>query len=570
MLVAQGSILLATAVIATEALGTNSSANHIFNAIHSSMRQWGSSLNHNGMSFFVSTVPAGTEFYHGTTSPTRINGTQWLAFEPEHALIFARPHGRPPPKDDEPRAPPFDNPNDEGYDVPPQPILWHGHPILPWQRIHPPRRPAPPPQQPIAPSPASPADQQQQPLLAPPPSHPDRPDRAGPGPGYLHTYHTLHALHLLYLDGQSAAKSTLGTLDTQDLILRPLLPSPSASPSPSPSSGPMDEAHRAADLCALASTIWQGKIDGFLRMEGGFEVILCDFEKHLRVEKISKVLTRTWGEQGIGYYRAVARRYDGIGGGRVRVDYEGMVSAFGVEGAVGWDGKGRVRVGGDEGVRGEVGRRVGEMVMQRAQGKGEGEGAGEGMGKGVDWQAVVDMVVGRYGGRIESWTSGKARTFEGLKGEIMGMLRPFVDADHRDGGKEVKRCARQFWPATVEREAKDLGTAAKAVKEVSHVVCQELYNAGTAKTYRQAIEILQALRQWLSWTTWKRCRGCSVDEICFLPIWPVGSEQDFEQPQCLDEVPMDEKHNGYWGRPGPPPGKDRPKPPGSPEERRRG
>ncbi|KAF2227048.1 hypothetical protein BDZ85DRAFT_257170 [Elsinoe ampelina] len=197
-------------------------------------------------------------------------------------------------------------------------------------------------------------------------------------------------------------------------------------------------------------------------------------------------------------------------------------------------------------------------------------GGRKGRGKGVDWQGVVDMVVGRYGDRIESWTSGKARTLEALKGEVMEMLRPFVDADHRDEGEEVERCARQFWPATVEREADDLGTAAKAVKEVCHAVCQGLYTAGKAETYRQAIQTLQALRQWLGWTTWKRCRGCSVDEICFLPIWPMGSEQDFEHPQCLDEVPMDEKHNGYWGRPGPPPGKDRRKQPGSSKGRRRG
>ncbi|KAJ4290997.1 hypothetical protein N0V90_010193 [Kalmusia sp. IMI 367209] len=32
------------------------------------MRQWGSSLNHNGMSFFMATVPTGTQLYHGTAN----------------------------------------------------------------------------------------------------------------------------------------------------------------------------------------------------------------------------------------------------------------------------------------------------------------------------------------------------------------------------------------------------------------------------------------------------------------------------------------------------------------------
>ncbi len=64
-------------------------ANHIFNAIHSSMRQWGSSLNHNGMSFFPAVVPAGTQFYHGRGAEEPVQGLEWLAYEPEHALGFS-------------------------------------------------------------------------------------------------------------------------------------------------------------------------------------------------------------------------------------------------------------------------------------------------------------------------------------------------------------------------------------------------------------------------------------------------------------------------------------------------
>lgn len=66
-------------------------ANHIFNTIQDSMRQWGSSLHHNGVSYFLARVPAGTQFYHGTSKDTPVIGTEWLAFEPEHAMVFARP-----------------------------------------------------------------------------------------------------------------------------------------------------------------------------------------------------------------------------------------------------------------------------------------------------------------------------------------------------------------------------------------------------------------------------------------------------------------------------------------------
>ena len=45
-------------------ISTLRNANHISNAIHSSPRQWGSSLSYNGMSFLVS-VPHGTQLCHG-------------------------------------------------------------------------------------------------------------------------------------------------------------------------------------------------------------------------------------------------------------------------------------------------------------------------------------------------------------------------------------------------------------------------------------------------------------------------------------------------------------------------
>ena len=41
------------------------------------------------MSFFLATIPAGTELYHGRGSNATVKGFEWLAFEPEHAMNFA-------------------------------------------------------------------------------------------------------------------------------------------------------------------------------------------------------------------------------------------------------------------------------------------------------------------------------------------------------------------------------------------------------------------------------------------------------------------------------------------------
>ena len=73
-------------------------APQIFNAIHSSTRQWGSSLLHNGMSLYPARIPNNTHLYHGTHIPDAVKGMEWLAFEIEHAEMFARSHRIGPPR----------------------------------------------------------------------------------------------------------------------------------------------------------------------------------------------------------------------------------------------------------------------------------------------------------------------------------------------------------------------------------------------------------------------------------------------------------------------------------------
>lgn len=83
-----------------------------------------------------------------------------------------------------------------------------------------------------------------------------------------------------------------------------------------------------------------GRVDGFVRMEGGYEVVLCEFERGLDVVRITWVREEDGDGYGDGkeeesprarhdeYYKAIAARYDGIGGGRVALDYEHFVTAY--------------------------------------------------------------------------------------------------------------------------------------------------------------------------------------------------------------------------------------------------
>jgi hypothetical protein len=159
-------------------------------------------------------------------------------------------------------------------------------------------------------------DQSQSPLQQLEVSHDDRQQRYG----YLHTYRIKKSLRLLYLDGQSAAKSIKGTMDTQDIVLR------NASWFfGSPIEG---DNVRGNELCSIAKECWNGRIDGFLRMVGGFEIILCSFDADLVMINIAAKEPEREGhpETSLSHAQALATRCNGIGGDRVAIHYGSLVS----------------------------------------------------------------------------------------------------------------------------------------------------------------------------------------------------------------------------------------------------
>ncbi|KAF9701918.1 hypothetical protein EKO04_000812 [Ascochyta lentis] len=538
-----------------------SNANHIFNAIHSSMRQWGGSLNHNGMSFFLATVPAGTQLYHGTSDPDFIQGLQWLAFEPEHALIFARPrggpggpppgegerppdgngpaakdmphdgegwkhhgpppdreHGPPPPpphhddKDCEHHRPPPDHkqrprpspcndtercppPHHDGHGSPPPPDCEHGPrkggshcehgppPPLPPGHIYKPYPPPPRKDRPYK-GPSHPPNPEHHRGPAPdhdewPPKHrgppsPVREDHHGyhesiemrsslKGPwkrqaqqplkepisspdkepvGYLHTYVPKHPLRLLYVDGLSAGKTSNGTLDTQDRLLLNLTEEDIG--------GPMGgESMRANGLCELAATVWEDKVDGILRLEGGFEIILCDFEKHLeRTDVVAVIAEDDRGRGPMGgwqYMKAITSRYHGIGGNRVHVDYDKFVSVFAHEDIKGlWDNdvQSDHRMPRLTNVSPSTLHKIKDDVTALILSKDWQDETG------TDWQATADMIVSRYSRPLHHITT--QQSFRNDKDELAthltSLLRPFIDPTARNASLETARCTAQILP----------------------------------------------------------------------------------------------------------------------------
>ena len=472
-------------------------ANYIFNEIHNSARQFGSSLNHNGMAFFVATVAAGTEFYHGSGSANRVNEMEWLAFEPEYALVFARPgsnrmdlHKNRRLKHTEAHMKDFRRKGQEAV------------------------------------SDAEEIAQQKS----------TDPNSKSLVHGYLHTYRTKHTLRLLYIDGASAAKSDKGTLDLQDFILlhhNPLYKSQLRNVTE------VGEDHiRALRMCQMANKRWEGQIDGFLRMEAGFEVILCSFEKDLDTVRISQAKDIV-GPPGMiadspAYFKAIAARYHGIGGERVKLDYDNYISLFTYPGVIYIDDTGRPRIDNTSTSIDDVLEALDDAILQDHKIAASS----------VNWQAVVDMIVAKYSDRIEYLASGSIPTLKEFKTEAERPLRLFIDYSNRNRNDEVLRCKEHFIPWSNRHSNV---TAARAMLEVNGVICRTLFSITYPETGTLADGLLavRALQKYLAWTEWKKCKGCNSNEFCFVPTWPVGSAEDFEHPRCVSDVRK--VGRDYWG-----------------------
>ncbi|KAL8369975.1 hypothetical protein RB595_000369 [Gaeumannomyces hyphopodioides] len=527
----------------------------IFNAVHSAARQWGSSLNHNGMSFFLATVPEGSVFFHGDGKPDRPEGMEWLAFEIEHAQVFARsedPHEdwqEPPP----PEASRHDLLRYEG----------HGGKSLLAQAA---ARPAIP-------------DDQQRPIALPDgdSSGPDDGDGDGDGGrrrprrprahrGYLQTYRAQRPLNLLYIDGMAAGKCAYGPLDTQDYVLLDWEVD-------RPDSGWGDELARAKQLCDVANK-WGDAgtpIDGFVRMEAGFEIIYCHFEEGGGLEPIavdaSPFMNETgwvdWKASNFEWIRACSLRYNGFPAERITIDWSSMVSAFFYD----------VNLTNPDPTRPELPRvlnttrwerqaikqRVEEVLQDRHPAKRHGETSRP----SVNWQGVVDMIVTRYSDRLAQLASGDLSADES-RYIINFLLSPFTDATSPAPYRpSLARCASLHLEPALARNGTSAWTAqdeliGAAVGAVSRRICQVLIDAWVAlgstdsrqQKWRQeeeeekgemvrVDESAAGLIGELGWTTWRECGKCaSPREVCFVAMFPMGRPEDHYAPRCKNATEL--------------------------------
>lgn len=336
--------------------------------------------------------------------------------------------------------------------------------------------------------------------------------------------------------------------------------------------GPMGgENERAIGMCNLASTLWKGKIDGILRMEGGFEIILCNFEQHL--ERTGVVAVK--GRDGPGhpggpgnwqYIRAIASRYHSIGGERVTIDYEDFVSVFAysdlddlfvndVQSDYAMPRLQNVK----EADRLHIKDEVTDMILRKDW---------DGESKSRNWQAVADMVVQRFSEPLHYLrTDETIREDKAALAEYLTMLlRPFIDESDRNATLETQRCVSQLVSELPTPPLPAVSLAHRTLHAVTHQICNTLltslsiassstpHSSSATSTYvSHAVEIVDELFEYLQWTIWKDCGTCGDNEICFIPVWPTGSHEDHAHPKCKNEQAASGS-SGYWGshRGGPP------------------
>lgn len=491
------------------------------------------------MSFFPALVPKGTEFYHGRNTNGTVTGIEWLAFEPEHAQRFTnhgpggrrRGGGRGPPGDGN-GPPPNDGngapgPRPKGKEYgPPK----HGMGRLPFQVGH---------QRPLS---FERREGESEPQLS----------------GYLHTYITSRDLQLLYIDGMSAGKTPNGTLDSQ---YHGVLNSTETHQG-------MWDNELAPIMCGIAANEWQGRVDGFIRMEAGFEIILCDFAKSVELSRITRAGSLCSAVNGcqddpdaaysrdFAYLRAVSDRYHGVGGNRVQINYDQFVSAYTQDIDLFQSGQRGPRLqDAPPEILSAIRSELDALVLSEPN---------PFTTKSIDWQSITDMIVTHYAPRLQYLFSEQIITNKAtFLHELDLLLSPFISYNSRSQTAEIARCKTHFLPLSTVPTLASL-----TISQISNHICKTLFRLSSHPKDR--IEVMKGLIKDLKWTTWKQCKGCGWDEICLVPIWPYGSEEDWVRPSCTNATGLSTKR-GYWGnrggraggrRPGErPPGEGPPPPP---------
>ncbi|KAG2037637.1 hypothetical protein BDR03DRAFT_1010487 [Suillus americanus] len=390
----------------------------------------------------------------------------------------------------------------------------------------------------------------------------------GNGTGWLLTLAATRPLEVLYFDGNSAAKLFEGMMDIQDII---------SWGEPRPERF-FDEKHRIDALCTWGKEFG---IDGFVRMEMSFEVMLCDFTAGVEVVSFVHItlprddrsfplstspdpntLIRTFEVLHSGLWH---NRYPGDS--RIVLDLTGLISLYDtalapslVSVRAGLERCDHRILGISSDDISRVVRKLIEVITRPHP-----------VGSGIDWKTLIHVIVDRYADRLELTqyllnvtSSDRQELLERAKltqTQLRVMLTPYLlhsTAIPSAGTSGIyssqwaspifSLCARthtsqiaNFKPLMTSSELLLL----KAVEDTTREICRvttkmwavgvmsgldtlfpieldgELDVTQIMNDWRQNI---QKLMSWLDWNVWIKCRpACGPEEMCYLSTWPINT-----------------------------------------------
>ncbi|KAG9314901.1 hypothetical protein JVU11DRAFT_4007 [Chiua virens] len=383
---------------------------------------------------------------------------------------------------------------------------------------------------------------------------------------WFHTLSVTQPIKVLYLDGTSAAKIPFGPLDTQDMFLWG-----EARPDKL-----WDEWGRLELVCDWAKRIG---VDGIIRMEMSFELMLCDFSSHVTVISGSHLVHPGTTEQilkgpsGSEVTHAGSWHNYFPGETRIQLDLSGLVSFYDTQlvpslvpiraGQERWDHR-VANLSRDDllAVESTLKNNLAKPV---------------GLSSGIDWQSVMRVVADRFVDRLEltryllSLPASNPDEIVDLANKAQVQLRVMlnhylhIDAFPTDLSDETvldwaipiyTRCTTPF---TKPMEAL-LGSMTdseklilRAIRGTNREICRVFNTKESPDISKLTLlrktwaEDLNRLVKWLDWNEWVKCDpACGPEEMCWLPTWPIGFPL-FERPPIPLPIPV----RDGWKRPEP-------------------
>ncbi|KAK3391261.1 hypothetical protein B0H63DRAFT_539983 [Podospora didyma] len=395
--------------------------------------------------------------------------------------------------------------------------------------------------------------------------------RHGPGTPKKPTFFAFDAtkrpLNIIYLDGQSATLTSLGTLNSQMALLQgkvPLYPKYNLT---------YDDDQRALDLCKLVAELG---VDGVVRMNAGFEILVCDYAasqvRELFITNITVTGSREEGPEGL------PRDKPPRGIGNVfseQSSYEWLRSASWHYGSDGNGGIPESRVSLDICCMISF---YNPSLSSLANSHHGGIPADAALVK--SW--LRDIASPKSGGAAESCSSVNWQALFATANSIVtkihelthATLAPYLEYVWTNAGNlEKLGRSRVLLYNSLNVVMKKLCTWERELFEWS-----EEHTTTTTVQPTDLSQLQQEVRHhhkkskdilaWMGWDSWTKCdRRCQLNEICAIPTWPViyapGLPQggiyaahpqnlsdqqmlEFWQPKCINRTDFD--RGGWRGR----------------------